>query len=311
MLQLPEAWTGVAPDGSCEQPAEVAEVSTAQQLGQAAGGAWNAVEGAAGDFVNTATDQSAELWAWLFGEDAGPDLGECAGPEVELETLFTSERLNAQQIAEARTLIAQLPEADQGAWYEQLQGKVPYHNQRNNESPNEGESGGTCNLTALAMCLEYLGVANPRPEMQFEDALDQLRIEQNLGPLASWNTWNLLAQHLGKRIEFRDAGKHDQAWFESTLKGWLQGDGVLCSIAGHVVRIQGMNEDGLVVDDPYGLSILRPRSNGKPYSWAPKGRNGYKEHGVDGTHETNLGEDMVWPWADVVKYNFPTFGVVK
>ena len=105
----------------------------------------------------------------VFGQE--PDTCE-AGPS-ELDELMSHERLTPEQIARARELISALPQDQRGPLLLDLQSKAEYLNQRDNASAQETKDGGTCNFTSVAMVLEYLGVKNPDPSMQFEDYLVQ------------------------------------------------------------------------------------------------------------------------------------------
>ena len=87
-------------------------------------------------------------------------------PPDPLAILLSKERLDEDEIAAARAFIVDRPAEEQATLSAELQTKVVYSNQRNNESDSEGTSGGTCRLTSLAMCLKYLGVPNPNPAMQ-------------------------------------------------------------------------------------------------------------------------------------------------
>jgi len=219
----------------------------------------------------------------------------------ELDTLMANERLDAEQISRARELIAEAPESDQADLYADLQTKVVYRNQRNNESDNESSDGGTCNLTALAMCLEYLGVGNPYPEMQFEDSLDKIRIDNDYGPITYASTWSNLAVHFGHDYVEMEGGQYSRSWWEDTMGGEYlnKGYAVLVSINGHIVRLEGMSETGVIVDDPYGASLLQGGTS--------RGWDGTNSREVDGTDSGNIGEDLEWSWESVENFSFKYF----
>src|SRR5262249_23312044 len=89
------------------------------------------------------------------------------------------------------------------------------------------------------------------------------------------------------------------------------GKGVIISLRGHVIRLQGMDENGLIVDDPYGASTLaadrrRDRTNSdgsvekdSKYNWESGGINS-----EDDGAGSNKGEDLGYPWKDVETYSF-------
>ena len=111
----------------------------------------------------------------------------------------------------ARDLIAALPDAGQRAdYFLQLQSKVAYHSQRDNKSKAGEKTIGDvmCNLTSLSMCLEYLGVDNPYPEMQYEDALEKIRVEHVGKPRTSSEGWGGVASYLGVQWGFVKGAGH-------------------------------------------------------------------------------------------------------
>ncbi|NME67451.1 hypothetical protein [Flammeovirga aprica] len=134
-----------------------------------------------------------------FGGQEGKDSDKKTKKETLLDQLLKLEkegeelRFTPTQIAEVRKQIAALTSVEeQKKYYLLLHKAVDYKSQRDNESPSsvyELEHYGKtkrplardymCNLTVLAMCLEYLGVENPVGEkkQQFEDYLETKRVE--------------------------------------------------------------------------------------------------------------------------------------
>jgi len=263
------------------------------------------------DWASKATELGRDAWAdldeWLHGDETRQDSAVEAAPEVvdPLMVLLSKDRLNEDEIAVARAFILERPSEAQAELFAELQTKVEYSNQRNNDSDSEGVNGGTCSLTSLAMCLRTLGVPNPNPAMQYEDALDQIRIEHSLGPITSAATWGKIAQHLGHEMVEIPGGVYARTWWMTVLGDTYlhAGYGVLASIQGHVVRLQGVTSEGVVSDDPYGKSVL---GNGKDRSW-----DGLNSGAADGTHQDNVGEDNVWPWEAVEAFEFKYFRAFK
>jgi peptidoglycan hydrolase-like protein with peptidoglycan-binding domain len=217
----------------------------------------------------------------------------------DLGELMTKPRLTSDEIVAARERIAGLPdEAQRSRLFEELQSKVTYHSQRDNVSVDKGQPIGDkmCNLTSLAMCLEYLGVRNPHPEMQFEDALEKLRVEKVGKPRTDVAGWGAVAKLMGVEMGFiPDVGAHDQPWYEANVRPHLaSGEAVMLSIQGHICRLQEMTTAGLVADDPYGKSILKA---GTERGWgATNARLGSRRS------DRNAGEDITWPWSDVKRH---------
>jgi hypothetical protein len=235
----------------------------------------------------------------------------CAAPSAtlspehaELGTLLAHDRLSAPQIQRARTLAAGLPFDQRAAVLLALQDKVIYRNQRNNEDEAETPTGGTCNVTALAMALEMTGAQNPHPDMQIEDALAQTARDNGDTDLQQSSAWMGVANDLdrtGGTVVGAPTGT--RAWWEDTVRDtWLaSGAGVMASIQGHLVRIQGVDQRGVVVDDPYGESRLL---GGIERRWGDENATS-----DDGTTPGNVGEDHIWPWDQVLGFTFKYFAV--
>jgi hypothetical protein len=220
-----------------------------------------------------------------------------ASSSPDLTKLMTKPRLSIAEIKQARDLIAQEPDRKKrGDLYLALQGKVEYHSQRDNASKAGGKNIGDvmCNLTSLAMCLSYLGVSNPKPEMQFEDVLEQIRVQKKLPARTTADGWGGVAKQLGVGVKFlgTTVTEGSEWYFKNVLPRLQQGDSVMLSITGHIVRLQSVTEDGLVVDDPFGRSILK---KGASRGWAEVNKKG-------NAGKENAGEDNVWSWREVAQH---------
>lgn len=225
----------------------------------------------------------------------------------DLANLFRNEHLTAEQISRARELIAHQPAELQGGLYQELQAKVPYHNQRNNQSTEQGKGIGDkmCNLTSLAMALETLGIGNPEPDKhpQFEDYLESLRVKNKLPRRTERDGWGGVARAMGANVHILgEAGTRKRSWWEAQAQPKLRsGYAVMMSITGHIVRLQDVTTSGLVVDDPYGSVKLK---KGTGHSWK-EGTAAANRKTDPGSSETAgaHGEDAVWPWADVEQHS--------
>jgi hypothetical protein len=178
--------------------------------------------------------------------------------------------------------------------FEELQKQVQYLSQRSNLLA-ETDEGGTCNVTSLAMALMYLGIPNPRPEMRYPDALETIRVENNL--LARTHIWPIV-EHLG--VQYGDIGfniQEDRPWYEKNVRDahLRQGHSVMLSITGHIVRVESVTEKGLVVDDPYGKAKLHP---GTGRSWTQKNPRSADQSA--GSHYP--GNSTIWPWGDLKQH---------
>lgn len=124
--------------------------------------------------------------------------------------------------------------------------KLPYKSQRDNsENPD-----GSCNVTSIAMAMEYLGVRKKTAAQQFEDEL--YRYCDSKG-YSRHNPYDLakVVDAYGLRDDFHPNGTINE------LKEWLaKGNpavihGYFTSF-GHIIAVCGYNERGLIVHDPYG-----------------------------------------------------------
>ncbi|MBC8077057.1 MAG: SH3 domain-containing protein [Chloroflexales bacterium] len=210
-------------------------------------------------------------------------------------------QMTPEQIRALREQIRQIPdEQARGDQFEALQAAVIYASQRDNQARQNGArvevpSGAMCNLTSLAMALSYLGISNPDPAQQYEDALEHIRQQRGFPHRTEARGWGAVAEAVGARVQMiigTDivAGRD---WFVQNVRPALRkGHGVMMSITGHIVRVQGMNDQGLIVDDPAGISKLGP---GRRFSFA-------RSNQYDAPNQ-RVGENLVWPWAEVAQHN--------
>lgn len=158
------------------------------------------------------------------------------------------------------------------------------------------------------MCLEYLGVKPPCNECptkcnsynQFEDYLECVRVEKGLDHRTKYETRKKLANLFGNvSYTKKEIYSFDKTNITNALEPYLkEGCSVLISSFGHIVRLQAITKDGLIVDDPYGkvVDFSKPgvtpkyKKNGKDY-----------RNGKDFTDKE--GEDNLWKWTDLSTNN--------
>lgn len=158
---------------------------------------------------------------------------------------------------------------------------VPYKSQLNNwYNPS-----GSCNVTSIAMCLEYLGV--PRYDnrfRQFEDELYQWCLDRG------YSRHN--PEHLAQVV--KDYHRKDDFTYWGTIercKDHLR-SGNPCVIHGyftsfgHIIVLVGFDEKGFIVHDPYG-------------EWFPNGYNtsasgSYLHYSYDLIRRTCLPDGEFW-----------------
>lgn len=122
--------------------------------------------------------------------------------------------------------------------------KVPYKSQLDNEfNPT-----GSCNVTSVAMCLEYYGVK--AKSGQLEDQLYQEMLSLGLSRHDP-NDLAYMVQRYGLKDKFTPYGAVEN------VKAWLaEGKPVIThgyfTSFGHIIVLVGYDEKGWIVHDPYG-----------------------------------------------------------
>ena len=243
---------------------------------------------------------------------------------LAIESIFKQDKLESDKIQEVREKIVQLEDTVKRVeLYKELQKKVKYRSQRDNEAPATDEDIASntwmtdynistagdimCNLTTQAMCLEYLGVEPPCSGCasscdtydQFEDYLECVRVDKELEHRGKSSTRKDLANLFeGVSFSITTLNSSNKDKIVNNLQPYLDnGCSVLLSVFGHIVRLQDITEDGLVVDDPYGRVV----------NFAASGVSAkYKKDGDDYRNEKDFtneeGEDNAWSWSDIEEY---------
>jgi uncharacterized protein YvpB len=123
---------------------------------------------------------------------------------------------------------------------------VPWHSQLNNSYAPLA----TCNVTSVAMCLDYFGITSQDPNQQLEDEL-YLYCQDKGYDRHSPTDLAQLVQDYGCHDDFEKNAK----WQD--VKTWLaKGNPAIVhgffTGSGHIVVLIGFNDRGLIVNDPYG-----------------------------------------------------------
>ncbi len=123
---------------------------------------------------------------------------------------------------------------------------VPYKSQLDNwYNPT-----GSCNVTSLAMCLEYLKTPRRKTSGQYEDELYQYAINKGYSRHEPVDLAKIVRDY-GRRDKFTRAGTIEG------VKDWLAGGnpvvihGYFTSF-GHIIVLVGYDDNGFIVHDPYG-----------------------------------------------------------
>lgn len=151
---------------------------------------------------------------------------------------------------------------------------VPYKSQNDNlHNPT-----GSCNVTSIAMCLEYLKISRKQSQGQFEDELYQYALDQGL------------SRHSGDDLAVivRDYGAKDKFTTTATIeqvKDWLANGnpavvhGFFTRI-GHIIVLVGYDSKGFIVHDPYGEWFAEGYDINDPYGNNQKGKFLHYSYGM-------------------------------
>lgn len=219
------------------------------------------------------------------------------------QIMLDYETLTVEEIKKVREMIEELEDEEKGDYYLQLQGKVPYHNQRDNSYSTIADA--MCNLTSEAMALEYLGVSCPKDDKQFEDYLEDLRVEKKYDLRSNQISRQKLAEELGVC--------HSQFNKDWTIGELISKDEFLTVLApklkegcsmiiggfmtdpGHIVRLQSITKDGIYVDDPFGKLTFNKDCTKSVYKPA---------NSKESENEKCPGNNQFWNWCQVKTLKF-------
>ncbi|MBD1939088.1 C39 family peptidase [Microcoleus sp. FACHB-68] len=123
---------------------------------------------------------------------------------------------------------------------------VPYKSQLDNVV----DPFSACNVTAIAMGLEYLGVKAKSAKVQLEDELSAHCKEKGLDRQKPYDLAKVVTNY-GRKDIFSEYATENQirdwlgAGLPAVTHGWFTN-------AGHIITIIGYDEEGFIVHDPYG-----------------------------------------------------------
>lgn len=163
---------------------------------------------------------------------------------------------------------------------------VPYKSQRDNSDNPDG----SCNVTSLAMCLEFLKIPRKRNNGQFEDELYEYALDHGLSRHSP--------QDLAKIV--KDYGAKDAFNSRATVaavKDWLAADNPIVThgyftSSGHIVVLVGYNDTGFWVHDPYGEWYANGYDRNDPSGNNEKGK--YKHYSYNLIHDTCAADGEFW-----------------
>jgi len=141
--------------------------------------------------------------------------------------------------------------------------------------------------------------------MQFEDYLEQIRENNNYGDRTTQGARQKVAEFLGVCFDKKDYGNtfsdEKERIKEFILSKLQSGCAVMISVwpvcMGHLVRVQNITNEGIIVDDPYGkVKDFKIRQDCKSGGYDLNSK-------ID---ENSKGNNNLWKWEDIeditVKY---------
>lgn len=172
---------------------------------------------------------------------------------AELQELLSKETLTAPEISSAKALIAQCPEGIRGELNEALQLKP-------HKGAVEPESGDAQQFGALAASLELLGIQNPSTDRSYASYLAQLKREQHLPENGGMGQWGSIVNAMGVSYGALSMPGDREAlekafWSEKGREQLRDGHAVMACIDGQAVRIEAIENEGLVMTLPDGAQL--------------------------------------------------------
>lgn len=228
-----------------------------------------------------------------------------------LADLMKKNELVPKEIAIARRLIEEEKDVKKkGDFYQKLSAKVKYANQRDNDSMGYYKKRYCkigdimCNVTSMAMGFEFLGISNPDKSKQFEDSLEKIRSTNKYASRETFAGQGSIAKHLGVNyIQLASSyGQRDKSWYiKNVLPLVRSGKSVILGVIygrsfGHIVRLQDVNEKGLIVDDPFGKINLKTKSFYGLYNNFTTSNSRDKN-----SKKYSQGDNNLWSWDDIKK----------
>ncbi len=169
---------------------------------------------------------------------------------------------------------------------DEIKFNVPYKSQNDNiENPT-----GACNVTSLAMCLEYLKIPRRTNVGQFEDELYRYALDQGLSRHDGYDLAQIVRNY-GAKDTFTQAATIDQ------VKDWLS-DGKPTVIHGyfttfgHIIVLVGYDSTGFIVHDPYGEWFSDGYDLNNPDGNNEKGK--FKHYSYNLIRETCIPDGQFW-----------------
>lgn len=163
---------------------------------------------------------------------------------------------------------------------------VPYKSQRDNYNNPDG----SCNVTSLVMCLEFLSIPRRGKSGQFEDELYEYALDNNLSRHDPYDLAKIVKAYGGK-------DSFDSTSSMKAVKDWLaSGNPVVThgyfTSFGHIVALVGYDATGFIVHDPYGEWYASGYDRNEPSGNNTKGK--FKHYSYQMIEDTCASDNQFW-----------------
>lgn len=169
---------------------------------------------------------------------------------------------------------------------DQIKFDVPYKPQNDNiENPT-----GACNVTSLAMCLEYFKIPRRTSAGQFEDELYRYALDQGLDRHNPDDLAQIVRDY-GAKDTFTQAATIDQVkdWLAKKKPTVIHG---YFTPSGHIIVLVGYDSTGFIVHDPYGEWFADGYDLNNPDGNNEKGK--FKHYSYNLIRETCIPDGQFW-----------------
>lgn len=202
------------------------------------------------DFVNQSMASPSK-------EDKQNDRALDKAPDALLN-LLAKESLTGAEIASARDMIAKCPESLRGDLFQALQTKPAYISTQKDSEKKPGLAEDASGLENLVSCLTLLGRSNPSSDMPFETYLEQIKRDQKLPAEGGLEAWGSIANAMGVSYDALYQSETRAAvekvfWTETVREHLHQGKAVMACVNHQTVRIEAVDEKGLVLTMPENI----------------------------------------------------------
>jgi uncharacterized protein YvpB len=169
---------------------------------------------------------------------------------------------------------------------DQIKLNIPYKSQNDNiENPT-----GACNVTSLAICLEYLKIPRRTSVGQFEDELYRYALDQGLSRHDPYDLAQIVRDY-GAKDTFTQVATIDQVkdWLANGKPTVIHG---YFTRFGHIIVLVGYDSTGFIVHDPYGEWFADGYDLNNPDGNNEKGK--FKHYSYNLIRKTCIPDGQFW-----------------